>query len=97
MPSGPQDYADPFTDRPARGTPRQGNAQLPVPNNPYSQGSIGSVGSSGPNPFASASTLGQPEADFLRHDPHGGYGEEEDELKPLTTGQFTGGFYPPPA
>ena len=79
-------YSDPFTDRAGASSAR----------GPYNVGSVGTA--SGPLPYASQTTLGQPDHDFLNTDPHANdyRGEEEDELRPLNEGGgFTGGFYPP--
>lgn len=91
---------DPFTDRPypgsqsSRDAPRTHFGNLPTPNRPYGQG-LGSVGTDGQQlPYASSTTLGQPEPEY----PHGQGADayDDEESRPLNEGQgFSGGFYPP--
>lgn len=91
---------DPFTDRaygadPSnRATPRTHFGGSPNPGGPYMQ-PVGNIGSQPNLPYASATTLGQPEPEYGVGRP--GYDlHDDDESRPLTEGQgFSGGFYPP--
>ncbi|KAG8907052.1 Chitin synthase, class 2 [Tulasnella sp. 403] len=95
----PADYEDPFTDRPVASdrVPRTHFGALPTPNHPYPQslGNVAAGQSESTMPYASATTLGQPEHDYDTHDASYA-GHDDEEARPLTEGQgFTGGFYPP--